>query len=202
VQIPCPLLSAAVDSLAEDAHTGHYALVESQVREGDLLLRSWAKTDASAVNDIVASSRSDLDIWLPGLTAELADFDRYVDRRAQSATDGNGWYYCIALHDEIVGQCSVELRDSVTAEIGYWIRSDRTHAGIATKAVRALCRAAATYGVETMIIRCDQGNVRSAAVAMQAGFDHVATAVLDVAVEEMDLRTGIEMKWNRVLNRS
>ena len=174
--------------------------MESQIRNGDLLLRFWAVTDAAAVDDIVTSSKMDFDTWLPGLTRELARFKEYVDGRAQSATDGSGWYYCIELGNDIVGECSIEVRERQTGEIGYWIRSDRTQVGIATRAVRAMFGPAAVHGFETLDIRCDEGNVRSAAVARRAGFTHVATATLDVSVVEADSRTGREMTWRLALN--
>jgi RimJ/RimL family protein N-acetyltransferase len=57
-------------------------------------------------------------------------------------------------------------------EIGYWIRTDSTHRGLATIASRALTTAAFAYlpDITTVEIRMDALNVRSAAVPPKLGF--------------------------------
>ena len=88
-----------------------------------------------------------------------------------------------------------------TAEVGYWIRSDRTNEGLATRAVRALCAAAEEGGFKTLVIHCDAGNHRSAAVARKAGFSHLGTVDLDPGLPRTDAQTGREMTWRLALGR-
>ena len=175
------------------------SVVDSQIRAGDLVLRLWTAADQSTIDDIVTSSRTDLDSWLPGLESDLADFETFIDHAGRSAKEGTGWYYCVELGGVVVGQCSVEARDGGTAEIGYWIRSDRTNAGLATRAVRAMCGPAADHGFKSLVIHCDGGNERSAAVAQKAGFTHVATVDLGVSFPGTNAQTGREMTWHLAL---
>ncbi len=94
-----------------------------------------------------------------------------------------------------VGQCSIEAKDDDAAEIGYWIRSDRANQGIATKAIRALLAAAVDHGFVMFSIHCDEGNVRSAAVAKKLGFTHVRTVDLDPTLPGTNVQTRREMTW-------
>ena len=171
------------------------ALVDSNIRVGDLILRLWTAADEATIDDIVTSSKAELDRWLPGLESDLANFATFIERAARSVGEGTGWYYCVELDGVVVGQCSIEARDDGTAEVGYWMRSDRTNEGLATRAVGALCGPAADHGFTTLVIHCDEGNVRSAAVARKAGFRHVATVDLDLSLPRTSAQTGREMTW-------
>ncbi|WP_172194334.1 GNAT family N-acetyltransferase [Saccharibacillus qingshengii] len=56
-------------------------------------------------------------------------------------------------------------------EIGYWVRTSCAGRGLVTEAVHGLTRFAADeLGANRVEIRCDDRNVRSAAVAVRAGF--------------------------------
>jgi RimJ/RimL family protein N-acetyltransferase len=58
-----------------------------------------------------------------------------------------------------------------TAEIGYWVDARARNRGVATDAVRAVCRwAFTTLGLELIEWRCEVGNVASRRVAEKAGF--------------------------------
>ena len=169
--------------------------MDSVIRDSGVALRLWCASDEGDVESIVASSRSELDVWLPGLVSELCDFDSFVARVVRRADDGTGWYYAIEASGQVVGQCSLEATEGGTAEIGYWIRTDRSNEGIATRSVRALCRAAAAHGFEMLLIHCDEGNVRSAAIAEKLGFTHLSTVELDPKMPRAGVRTGREMTW-------
>ncbi len=77
--------------------------------------------------------------------------------------------------DELVGTIALHRRSDDVAEIGYWVRSDRTRRGYATAAAGALTFVAFDRlpEVQRVIIRMDQANVASAAVAARLGFDLV-----------------------------
>ena len=176
--------------------------MDSQIRGGDLVLRFWTAADAAAINDIAASSSAEFGNWLPGLTSDLADFEALVERVGRLAEAGTAWYYAIEADGVVVGQCGIKVSEGEVAEISYWIRSDRTNEGLATRAVLALCAAAAEHGFQTLIIRCDEGNARSAAIARKAGFTHVRTVDLDPSLPRTDAQTGREMTWHLVVGRS
>jgi ribosomal-protein-serine acetyltransferase len=183
-------LARAADS---ESDTG---VVDSQIRADDrVVLRLWTTGDEATIDQIVTSSRTEFDSWLPGMMVDLADLEAFIDYVGRSAAEGTGWYYGVETDGVVVGQCSINARDDGTAEIGYWIRSDRTNEGIATQAVRALCAAAAGHGFKTLVIHCDEGNRRSAAVARNAGFTHVETVDLDPSLPRTSAQTGREMTW-------
>lgn len=173
--------------------------MDSQIRAGDLVLRLWTTADEGTIDDIVTSSRTEFASWLPRLESDLADFETFIDHVGRSAKEGTGWYYCVEVAGAVVGQCSINARDGGTAEIGYWIRSDRTNEGRATQAIRALYGPAADHGFKTLVIHCDEGNERSAAVARKAGFTHVATVDLDPSLPRTNAQTGREMTWSLTL---
>lgn len=71
--------------------------------------------------------------------------------------------------------------DPGAIERGYWLRTDRTGRGIITACARSLTHAALELrGVDRLEIRCDEANVRSAAVPRRLG--HRLARVEDDAV--------------------
>jgi ribosomal-protein-serine acetyltransferase len=173
--------------------------VDTLIRSADLVLRLWTVADKSTIDEIVCSSRTEFDSWLPGMKSDLADLDAFLEHVERSAEQEVGWYFGIELDGAVVGQCSLNARGDGTAEIGYWIGTVRTNEGIATRAVRALSNAAADHGFETLVIHCDEGNQRSAAVARKAGFAHVDTVALDPSLPRTTAQTGREMTWRLAL---
>jgi RimJ/RimL family protein N-acetyltransferase len=90
-------------------------------------------------------------------------------------SDDKEWQFIVAEPDStrILGATGLHRRDSSdNLEIGYWIRTDSTHRGLATIASRALTTAAFAYlpDITTVEIRMDALNVRSAAVPPKLGF--------------------------------
>jgi RimJ/RimL family protein N-acetyltransferase len=72
-----------------------------------------------------------------------------------------------------LGRAGLDLRphDPGTAEIGYWMAPPVRGRGVATAAVRALCRwAFPQLGLALIEWRCEVGNVASCRVAEKAGF--------------------------------
>jgi RimJ/RimL family protein N-acetyltransferase len=174
--------------------------MNSVIRPGDdLLLRLWKRSDLSPIADIITVSCREFDQWLPGLMSDLANFDAFIAYVERAASEGTGWYYGIEAAGTIVGQCCINTRDEGAAELGYWVRTDRTEEGFATRAVVAVSEEAARHGFSRLIIRCDEGNARSAAVARKAGFTHVGTESLDPALPRTRSQTGREMTWSRDL---
>jgi RimJ/RimL family protein N-acetyltransferase len=167
------------------------------VGTGGLVLRWWeaGPSDAAVIEDIVESSRTEFARWLPGTMGDLADLDAWFAAVGRRIEEEAGWYYAIEVDGVAIGQCSLNARDDGTAEIGYWVRTDRTGEGIAPRAVVAMSEAAFRHGFLALIIHCDAGNERSAAVARRSGFRHVGTADLDPLLPRTDAQTGREMTW-------
>jgi RimJ/RimL family protein N-acetyltransferase len=93
-----------------------------------------------------------------------ADFDRGVNYEYTLRELPTG---------ELVGGVGVDReRGPTTAEIGYWVRSDRTRRGYATAGAGALIDAvfAGLPTIDAVEIRMDKGNVASAAIPPKLGF--------------------------------
>jgi RimJ/RimL family protein N-acetyltransferase len=74
--------------------------------------------------------------------------------------------------DSIIGFCGLHDRPGPGAlEIGYWVHVDCTGRGVGTAAAEALTRSALLLeGVDRVEIRCDAGNMPSAAIPRRLGF--------------------------------
>src|SRR5439155_14153146 len=107
-----------------------------------LRLRVWDATDVSTIADIIRRSREAFNDWLPGTMNDLADIPGFLRQLRERFEKQSGFYYAIEVEGEVVGQISLDLRSSGRGEIGYWIATDRTGHGFATRAVRAVTGAA------------------------------------------------------------
>jgi RimJ/RimL family protein N-acetyltransferase len=106
---------------------------------------------------------------MPTVQAERAFVENL---EAAFATDDEWGYFLIELHSgELVGGAGLHPTGPGIAEIGYWVRSDRTGNGYATAAARALTEAAFQHlpDVLWVVIRMDQANVASASVPPKLG---------------------------------
>lgn len=75
-----------------------------------------------------------------------------------------------------LGRVGLRLGEPGAAEVGYWVDPRARGRGVATAAVRAVCRwAVTTAGVELVEWRCEAGNIASRRVAEKAGFRIEAT---------------------------
>jgi len=70
-----------------------------------------------------------------------------------------------------LGRVGLRLGEPGSAEVGYWVDPRVRQRGVATAAVRAVCRwAVTTAGIELIEWRCEAGNIASRRVAEKAGF--------------------------------
>jgi RimJ/RimL family protein N-acetyltransferase len=171
--------------------------VQEVIEAGAVVLRIWTAADAPVLEDIVERSRVEFADWLPNLTHELADIPAFLAQAAKSYRDGTAYVYAIVVDGEPIGQCSLGFHDDGSAEIGYWVRTDRTGRGYATTAVAAVSAAALVDGVDELVIHCDEGNAASASVARKAGYTHEQTVDLDPNLPGTRVQTWREMTWIR-----
>ncbi|MFF4078781.1 GNAT family N-acetyltransferase [Streptomyces sp. NPDC001777] len=117
--------------------------------------------------------------WLSGKPAARADIEAYFRRCAEQwSTRGPLRAFGIRLADgeTLVGY--IDLRFDVAglapgqANISYTLYPDWRGRGLVTRAVRLICRYAASEGVAQAVIRVDPENPASAAVARRSGFVH------------------------------
>ncbi|WP_342667536.1 GNAT family N-acetyltransferase [Deinococcus pimensis] len=76
--------------------------------------------------------------------------------------------------EALAGFIFIKSRDPEGAEIGYWLSAG--HAGVMTNAVLALAEAAGEAGFQALWARVQEGNVRSEAVLLRAGFTPLGVA--------------------------
>lgn len=169
--------------------------MDEKLRAEGVSLRIWRRGDEDALCAIVDSSRDAFADWLPNALKDLSDLPAFLDHAASSYRNGTGFFYAIEEGEEPVGQCSLHIQGDGTAEIGYWVRTDREGLGLATQAVRTVTSAAFSDGITELFIHCDEGNSRSAAVARHAGYGHAKTVELDSAEPRTRAQTGREMTW-------
>ena len=129
------------------------------------------------MNAAIAETFADLHEWMDwARTMPSVSDSEEVARRSRAkfvAREDFGLRINLKGTETLVGMSGLHVRDwSIPAfEIGYWCRQSFEGKGYITEAVKGITR----FGFEVMsaeriVIRCDEQNVRSAAVARRAGF--------------------------------
>ncbi len=142
-----------------------------------LLLRCWDPSDAGLLAEAVESSVAELREWMPWAHDEPMTLDRRIDllREFRAKFDsGEDSIYGIFTPDgsSVLGGTGLHPRVGGDAlEIGYWIRSGATGAGLGGEAAAATTRAGfRVCGADRMEIRVDPGNTRSARIPERLGY--------------------------------
>lgn len=159
--------------------------VPNQIRTERLLLRCWRSGDARALREVLLVNQSHIGPWIPQRISEAApapELARRLSEFAASFEASREWRYGIFSPDEsqVLGEVDLLPRNTDgrvpyatadRAEIGYWLRADRTGQGLASEAARAMLDVAAALPRFTHVeIRCDARNAASSAVPRRLGF--------------------------------
>jgi RimJ/RimL family protein N-acetyltransferase len=165
------------------------------------VLRQFRIGDADALALAVRASLEHLRPWMPWADEESGDptFQRRRLRGVQhKATAGDEWQYGLFPTDEsrVLGSFGLMTRQGPrTIEIGYWVHVNEIGRGLATLASTALTNVSLELdGVTTVFIRCDERNVRSAAVPRRLGYELDETIV---RAPEAPGESGRLMIWSR-----
>lgn len=157
----------------------HRALIPLfDVLEGErVVVRPFRESDAEEHFEAVVESREHIQPWLPWARG----YDTLDDSRTFIARSEAAW----RLRDDLIlgifdratgrflGGTGLHPRDWDIPffEIGYWLRVSAEGHGYMTEAVRLLTDYAfESLGANRVMIRCDERNTRSAAVAERAGY--------------------------------
>jgi RimJ/RimL family protein N-acetyltransferase len=146
-----------------------------------ITLRRWSAGDVDELVEAVNDTLDQLRPWMPwanqpstpeGIGVVFGEARSAWDQRREfsfTIRDAHGHGHG---HHTLVGCCGLHNRVGVGAlEIGYWVRAGHTGRGVATEAARLLTRSAlALDAVGRVEIRCDEANVRSAAIPPKLGF--------------------------------
>jgi RimJ/RimL family protein N-acetyltransferase len=141
-----------------------------------LQLRRWREDDVEQVLKAVKLSLSELRPWMPwaqklATPEEQREVIRKTSIRFDAGEEFQYWLFEKAT-GELVGAGGLNLRPEDSAEVGYWVRSDRHRQGYATEAARAFTAAAFECfpSIQTVRIRMDKANIASAGIPPKLGF--------------------------------
>jgi ribosomal-protein-serine acetyltransferase len=161
-----------------------------------VVLQRWRDDDLEPKLDAILSSMDELRSWMPwatGYNPEVgADFlTRSYEEWDARTTFG---YAMRSRDDRIVGGLGMHARLGIGGlEIGYWVRSDVTRRGYATRGTAlATAAALAVDGVAYVEIRHDQANARSGRIPARLGYRHIETVERDV---EAPAESGTALHW-------
>jgi RimJ/RimL family protein N-acetyltransferase len=150
--------------------------------DAGLILRHFEVDDAAEVARAVKESLNELRPFLPWAGEESTQVDFQRDRlrkQPQFAARGEEWQYGLFAADDprVYGSFGLMTRRGPgTIEIGYWLHSDVTGRGWATRAVAALTDVGLGIdGVHRVLICCDEANTRSAAIPQRLGYTLLRT---------------------------
>jgi len=166
-------------------------IVPERIETRRLLLRSWRAADASLLQPVLVANQAHIVNWIPRRVSDPAPVPELATRLDDFRANffaAREWRYGIFSPDEseVLGEVDLLPRNADVrvpyasadrAEIGYWLRADRTRQGLATEAARAMLDIAADLPALAHVeIRCDARNAASAAVPRRLGFALSSTA--------------------------
>ncbi|MCB9877301.1 MAG: GNAT family N-acetyltransferase [Planctomycetes bacterium] len=154
-----------------------------------LVLRAWRPDDAADLRRAIDESDAHLRPWIPFMQHEPRSLDAtraWLDEIARFFDRGEHFRYAIRRRQddgrpgELVGETMLLLRGGPGArEIGYWLHPAHCGHGYATEASRSLIRLAFDELLtRRIVLRCDERNLDSQAVARRLGAAPVGTEEL------------------------
>jgi RimJ/RimL family protein N-acetyltransferase len=153
------------------------ALSPTQRTTSELVLRPFKRRDADALAEAIAVSLADLVQWLPWAHRyyDRADAASYIRESMVAWKEGRAFDFSIRRSTDLrrhLGNISLwpTTRGGAVGEIGYWVRSDETGAGVCTQAaIRVLETAFVELGFHKVVLRIAVGNIASERVAHKLG---------------------------------
>jgi RimJ/RimL family protein N-acetyltransferase len=152
-----------------------------RIKTERLVIRCWNPGDVHLLREAITSSIDHLLPWMPWAVDEPRELQAQMDtlRLWRSKFDRNeDFVYGIFNPEEnrVLGGTGLHTRIGPGGlEIGYWIRKDAIHQGLATETAAALTQVAfEVESVNRVEIHCDPQNFASAAVPRRLGFTEEA----------------------------
>jgi RimJ/RimL family protein N-acetyltransferase len=146
------------------------------------MLRPWRADDAPAVLRAIEASLPELQRWMDWARHEPEPVEakrRRLDLFRRRTLDQRDIMLGVFDRDrtEVLGAIALH-RDigAGAAALGYWLRTDRTGAGLMTEAAAAVIEAGFTrLKLRRIEVHCDPANLRSAGVPRRLGFELAIT---------------------------
>jgi len=144
--------------------------------DGKILLRPLRKSDTEKMYRVIRSSLAELSAWLPFAHEDYAlnESKDWIKERPADWKAGRAYEFAIfdAEDGEYIGTCGLNNISKIDnyANLGYWVRTDRTGQGIAVAATKLLAK----WGFEVLKLKRIEilvavENQRSLRVAEKAG---------------------------------
>lgn len=154
------------------------ALSPTHRTTSQLVLRPFKRRDADALADAIQASLPDLVQWLPWAhrNYQRSDAVAFIRESMIAWKEGRAFDFSIRRPEDgrrHLGNISVwptTRGGHNNGEIGYWVRSDETGAGICTEAaIRVLQIGFEEIGFHKIVLRIAVGNAASDRVAVKLG---------------------------------
>ncbi|WP_433063271.1 GNAT family N-acetyltransferase [Dactylosporangium sp. CS-033363] len=149
-------------------------------------LRRLHADDAPAVLAFELANRA----WFTSTISDRGDeyFEQFADRHRAALAEqeaGECAYYLLVAEDGgILGRFNLYDLSDGAANLGYRVGLDAVGRGLATVAVRELCRlAAAEHGLRTLRAATSRANVASQRVLLKTGFVPAGPAEIGLAFQ-------------------
>ncbi len=144
--------------------------------DGDLIVRPPTASDAA---EIAAAVRFSIEELLPWMVWASSDYDT-ADAETWAAKKLDPYPFVITSEaGEIIGTTGLNGLDEVNlrANLGYWLRSDQTGRGYATRATKLIARfGLEVVGLERIEVVMSVKNAPSRAVAERSGATYEGVA--------------------------
>jgi ribosomal-protein-serine acetyltransferase len=147
-----------------------------ELTDGKIILRPYHSGDTKATYKAIWESLAEISTWLPFAHKDysIKETRDWVKQRPKDWKKGHSYEFVIldAKDRMIIGGCGLNRVDKENrrANLGYWVRTNRTGEGVATAATLLLAK----WGFEALkLVRIEilvaTGNERSLRVAEKAG---------------------------------
>ena len=176
--------------------------MRAQLGAGEVTLRRWRETDATALHQIVQESLEHLRPWMAWVAdgyspAAAADF---VASTAADWARGTAYNYAIYVQGRLAGAASLMARIGPDGlEIGYWLHPSYLGRGVATRAAGLLAEEAFRVGMKRVEIVTDVANFRSAAIPRRLGFAEVERRSPQEPITPGE--DGVDIVWRLIPDR-
>lgn len=149
----------------------------------------------------IESSHAELYPWMDWVDRSPQPLDvtrSFLEARADAWRTREEFAYAMTdpVSAEVIGMCSLMARAGPgRLEIGYWVRTDRTGAGIATAAADLLTDAGlAVHAIDIVEIHHDEANTASGRIPEKLGYLEVSRRAVGIDPRNPG-ESGVEVIW-------
>jgi RimJ/RimL family protein N-acetyltransferase len=144
-----------------------------ELRADGIVLRPWRLDDAHAVT--AACQDPEIARWIPLIPIPYREEHAraFLEDSVRRFESGEGYAFAVLDSETgaLAGSIAIRVQPFSSGHVGYWVVREARGRGVATAALKALCRwAVAHLGLKRLELVTDPENVGSQRVAEKAGF--------------------------------